>query len=145
MGIKQRLRDSAVRQGHNPTGTDGRATGWMMGRRSSNVRRNRWAVEPHASQPTDRVLELGCGPGVAIAALAGRATRGLVVGVDHSQVMIGQARRRNAAPIRAGRGRVIHPTLELLHLTDGPFDSALAVNTVGMWPEPAVRLRDIGR
>jgi SAM-dependent methyltransferase len=167
MGIKQRLRHSAarqfhdrsgpagsaagwvirrlVRQGHHPTGLTGRAVGWMMGRRSSNVRRNRWAVDLLAVEPTERVLELGCGPGVAIAALASRATRGLVVGVDHSQVMIRQARRRNAAAIRAGRVRVIHAPVEGLHLTDGPFDAALAVNTVGMWPEPTVRLRDIGR
>jgi SAM-dependent methyltransferase len=166
MGIKQRLRHSAarqfhnptgpagsaagwvmgrlVRQGHNPTGPAGRATGWMMGRRSSNVRRNRWAVDLLAVEPTDRVLELGCGPGVAIAALASRATGGLVVGVDHSQVMIRQARRRNAAAIRAGRARVIPAPVERLHLTDGPFDAALAVNTVGMWPEPTARLRHIG-
>jgi SAM-dependent methyltransferase len=94
-------------------------------------------VDLLAVEPTDRVLELGCGPGVALAALASRATRGLVVGVDHSLVMIGQARRRNAAAIRAGRVRVIHAPVE-------PFDAALAVNTVGMWPEPTARLGDIG-
>jgi SAM-dependent methyltransferase len=167
MGIKQRLRHSAVRkfhnptgparsvagwvmgrlfrQGHNPTGPAGRATGWMMGWRSSNVRRNRWAVDLLAVEPTDRVLELGCGPGVAIAALASRATRGLVVGVDHSEVMIRQACRRNAAAIRAGRVRLIHAPVECMHTTEGPFDAALAVNTVGMWPEHTARLRDIGR
>src|ERR671931_393033 len=128
MGVKQRLRHSAVRQFHDPTGPAGRAMGWMMGRRSSNVRRNRWAVELLAVEPTDRVLELGCGPGVAIAALATRATRGLVVGVDHSQVMIRQARRRNRAAIRAGRVRLIHTPVESLSTSDVPFDAALAVN-----------------
>jgi SAM-dependent methyltransferase len=109
MNIKQRLRHSAVRQFHNPTGPAGSAAGWVIGRvvrqahkptgpaghvegwifgrRPSNVRRNRWAVELLEVQPTDRVIELGCGPGVAVAALANRATRGLVVGVDHSEVM----------------------------------------------------------
>jgi SAM-dependent methyltransferase len=67
-----------------------------------------------------------------------------VVGVDHSQEMVRQARRRNAAAIRVGRVRVIHAPVERLHLTDGAFDAALAVNTVGMWPEPTARLRDIG-
>ena len=60
-----------------------------MGRRSSNIKRNRWAVELLDIQPTDRVIEFGCGPGVAIAALAGRADRGLVVGVDHSGLVLG--------------------------------------------------------
>src|ERR671930_1931445 len=138
-------RHGGVAQFHHPTGAVGHVAGWIMGRRSSNVARNRWAVQLLDVQPTDRVIELGFGPGVAIAALATRATRGLVVGVDHSQVMIRQARRRNAAAIRAGRVRLIHAPVEHLQLTDGPFDAALAVNTVGMWPEPTARLRDSGR
>jgi ubiquinone/menaquinone biosynthesis C-methylase UbiE len=143
--FKQRLLRSMMRQFHDPTGPGGHIAGWVMGHRSSNVQRNRWAVELLDVQPTDHVLELGCGPGVAIAALAGRATRGLVVGVDHSEVMIRQARRRNAAAIRQGRVRLIHSPVEGLQVTNGPFDAALAVNNVGMWPEPTTQLRDIGR
>src|SRR5262245_57183906 len=132
-------------QFHQPTGAAGHVVGWIMGRRSSNVARNRWAVQLLDVQPGDRVIELGCGPGVAIAALASRATRGLVVGVDHSQVMIRQARRLNRAAIRAGRVRLIHATVERLSTSDGPFNAALAVNTVGMWPDPAARLRELTR
>jgi SAM-dependent methyltransferase len=132
-------------QFHQPTGAVGHVAGWIMGRRSSNVARNRWAVQLLDVQPTDRVIELGCGPGVAIAALATRATRGLVVGIDHSQVMIRQARRRNRAAIRAGRVRLIHTPVESLSISDGPFNAALAVNTVGMWPDPIARLRELAR
>jgi SAM-dependent methyltransferase len=112
MDIKQRLLRRTMRQFHRPTGPAGHVAGWVMGTRSSNVRPNRWAVELLDIQPTDRVLELGCGPGVAIAAIAGRATRGLVVGVDHSEVMILHARRRNAAAIHARRVRLIHAPVE---------------------------------
>jgi ubiquinone/menaquinone biosynthesis C-methylase UbiE len=98
-----------------------------------------------SENPTDRVIELGCGPGVAIAALATRAIQGLVVGVDHSQVMICQARRRNRAAIRAGRVRLIHAPVQSLSISDGPFNAALAVNTVGMWPDPIARLRELAR
>jgi ubiquinone/menaquinone biosynthesis C-methylase UbiE len=144
MSLKHRLLRQAVRQFHNPTGPAGHLAGWVMGHRTSNVRRNRWAVDLLAIEPSDRVLELGCGPGVAIAALADRATRGLVVGVDRSPVMIQQASRRNAANIRAGRVRLIQAPVERMPTTDAPFDAALAVNNVGIWPEPADRLRDIG-
>jgi ubiquinone/menaquinone biosynthesis C-methylase UbiE len=143
MRIPDRLRRRIVAQAHKPTGPAGHVEGWIFGHRSSNVRRNRWVVELLDVEPSDRVLELGCGPGVAIAALARRATRGLVVGVDHSQVMIGQARRRNAAAVGAGRVRLVHAAVERLQLPDGPFDAALAVNTVGMWPQPTERLREI--
>ena len=144
MSLQQRIVSGAVRQFHEPRGPAGRVAGWVMGRRSSNVQRNRWAVELLDVGPTDRVIELGCGPGVAIAALAGRADRGLVVGVDHSEVMIAQARRRNAEAVRAGRVRLVHAPIDRMHVTDGPFDAALAVNTVGFWPEPAERLRELG-
>lgn len=143
--MQQRLVRSVVRQFHHPTGPGGHVAGWVMGRRSSNVQRNRWAVKLLDVRPTDRVIELGCGPGVAVAALASRAARGLVVGVDHSAVMLRQARRRNAAAIGAGRVRLIHAPVEYLQHADGPFDAALAVNTVGFWSEPTVRLGELGR
>ena len=105
--LPNRVRRGLVAQAHNPTGPVGHVEGWIFGHRSSNVRRNRWAVELIEVKPSDRVIELGRGPGVAVAALASRATQGLVVGVDHSAVMIGQARRRNA---HAKEGRVrSHP------------------------------------
>lgn len=132
------------RQAHNPTGLAGHVVVWILGRRPSNVQRNRWAVGLLQIQPTDRVIELGCGPGVAVAALADRATRGLVVGVDQSKVVIDQARWRNKAAIRQGRVRLIHAPVERMAVADGPFDAALAVNTVGMWPDPTTRLREIG-
>jgi SAM-dependent methyltransferase len=144
MGITDRLRRRLVAQAHNPTGPVGHVVGWIFGRRSSNVRRNRWAVELLEVKPSDRIIELGCGPGVALAALAGRATQGLVVGVDHSAVVIRQARRRNAGAVAEGRVRLVHAPVEHLQVDDGPFDAALAVNTVGMWPEPTIRLREIG-
>ena len=46
----------------------GHVAGWIMGRRSSNLKRNHWAVRLLDVGPIDRVIELGCGPGVAIAA-----------------------------------------------------------------------------
>jgi ubiquinone/menaquinone biosynthesis C-methylase UbiE len=129
-------------QFHNPTGLGGRIAGWMMSSRSSNVARNHWAVQLLDVQPTDRILELGCGPGVGVAALARQANRGLVIGVDQSRVMIRQARRRNRAAVRAGRVRLIQAAVQDLAIDADPFDAALAVNTVGMWPEPVARLRE---
>jgi SAM-dependent methyltransferase len=154
MSIEERLLDRIMRwwgprgglaQFHRPTGTAGHIVGWIMGRRQSNVARSRWAVELLDVQPTERVIEFGCGPGVAVAALADRATHGLVVGVDHSEVMIRQARRRNRAAVRAGRVRLVCAPVEKLSVRDGPFDAALAVNTVGMWPDPALRLCELAR
>jgi ubiquinone/menaquinone biosynthesis C-methylase UbiE len=54
-------------------------------------------------QPTDRVLEVGFGPGIAISELSQRVgPSGHVFGVDRSAVMLEHATRRNAAAIRSG-------------------------------------------
>jgi SAM-dependent methyltransferase len=158
MTTTDRVRRSVVRQFHNPAGPGGHFVGWVMGHRGSNVARSRWAVGLLAVAPDARVLELGCGPGVALAALAERAVDGLVVGVDHSAVMIRQARRRNAAAVAAGRVHLVcSPVEDVLPAArpgrglagppagpfGTPFDAVLAVNSVGFWPEPEVRLASV--
>lgn len=116
-----------------------------MAHRRSNQQRNSWAVSLLDVQPTDRMLEIGFGPGVAIAELAGRATRGHVYGVDHSEVMVHQASRRNAAAIRAHRVHLAHASVDQLPSFDEPLDAILAVNSVGFWPNPVERLRQLRR
>ncbi|HMF05224.1 MAG TPA: SAM-dependent methyltransferase, partial [Acidimicrobiia bacterium] len=88
MGLKQKTMRAMVAQFHRPHGLGGRAAGWVMAHRGSNRKRNVWAAGLLDVQPEDRVLEIGFGPGIAIEATAGRATRGLVAGVDHSELMV---------------------------------------------------------
>jgi ubiquinone/menaquinone biosynthesis C-methylase UbiE len=127
----------------NPRGALGHLAGWVMGRRSSNVRRSRWAVDLLDIQAGDRLLEVGCGPGVAIAAAA--TPGATVVGVDRSAVMIGQARRRNRRAVRAGGVELHTGRVEDLPAFDEPFDKALAVNTVGHWNDPIGGLTSLRR
>ncbi|MEV6108876.1 methyltransferase domain-containing protein [Streptomyces sp. NPDC051940] len=138
--FKQRLIRRGVRQFGHPRGLPGRLAGWVMGHRPSNVRRNRWAVALLDVQPADRVLEVGFGPGVAIAELARRATAGRVYGVDHSAVMARQARRRNAAAVRAGRVTLVHTSVDRLPGLGAPLDAVLAVNSLGFWTDQGQRL-----
>jgi cyclopropane fatty-acyl-phospholipid synthase-like methyltransferase len=84
-------------------------------------------------QPSDRVLEIGFGPGIAVRELARRATHGKVVGIDRSAVMRAQAARRNTAAIRAGRVSLDVASVEDPPDFDRRFDRILAVNNMGMW------------
>jgi len=54
-----------------------------------------WAVDLVDPGPADRVLEVGCGPGVAAALIAARLTTGRLVAVDRSAVAV----RRTAARV----------------------------------------------
>lgn len=141
--MKDQLRRRIVAQFHHPRGLPGRLVGWEMALRPSNRKRNAWAVSLMDVQPSDRVLEIGFGPGIAVREIARRATRGEVVGIDRSAVMRAQAARRNRLAIRAGRVSLLVASVDDLPPFDRPFDKVLAVNNLGMWPEPAVRLEEL--
>jgi trans-aconitate methyltransferase len=134
-----------VRQFHHPTGPVGRVVGRIMATRSSNVQRNRWAVDQLAVRPTDRVLEIGFGPGVALEALLARVTDGVVHGIDHSELMVRMAGRRNARALADGRLRLTHAGVADLDDELAPLDLILAVNNMGMWPDPPAQLRRLER
>jgi len=134
-----------IGQAHHPRGSAGRVTAWEMAHRPSNRQRSRWAVALLDVRPADRILEIGFGPGIAIAELA-RAGAGHAYGVDHSAVMLRQASKRNAAAIRAGRVTLANASVDRLPpALDGPFDAILAVNSLGFWPAPGQRLAELRR
>jgi SAM-dependent methyltransferase len=143
IAVVRALDRDVIGQAHHPRGAAGNVNGWVFAHRPSNRQRNRWVVSLLAVRPADRVLEIGFGPGVAVAELA-RAGAGHVYGIDHSRVMLRQASRRNAAAIRAGRVTLINASVnQLPPALDGPFDAILAVNSLGFWPAPAERLADL--
>lgn len=134
---------AAARQFGRPSGLAGRLAGWIMARRPSNRERNRRTVELLGIGPEDSVLEIGFGPGVALEDVARRATRGRIVGIDHSPLMVAMASRRNAAAIADGRMTLRVAPAEPLPDLGGGFDKALAVNVAMFWSEPVATLRRI--
>ena len=134
-----------IGQAHHPRGAAGRVTAWEMAHRPSNRQRNGWVVSLLGVLSTDQILEIGFGPGVAVAELV-RAGAGHVYGIDHSGVMVQQASRRNAAAIRAGRVTLIRASVDQLPpALDGPFDAIVAVNSLAFWPAPTERLAELRR
>ena len=143
MDRKQKLAMAIRSQFMRPRSFAGWLVGWEMALRSSNRKRNVWAVGLLGVEPTDRVLEIGFGPGIAIRELSHRATHGLVCGVDHSEVMVRQATKRNRDAVRAGRVDLRCGSAEHLPAFKEPFEKVLAVNNMGMWREPDERLKEL--
>ena len=139
------MRAAIYRQFKKPEGFLGRMAGWIMASRSSNQERNRWTVDLLDLQPSDRVLEIGHGPGLALALAAGRVTSGEIAGIDHSSVMLEQATARNAAAIQAGRMRLSLGGLDDLGSLGGPFDKVYSVNVAMFWADRAGALAAIRR
>jgi ubiquinone/menaquinone biosynthesis C-methylase UbiE len=98
--------------------------------------RLRSVVEQLDIQPGDRVLEIGCGHGVAATLVCERLEEGHLTAIDRSAKMIQAATRRNAANIEAGRAEFLVATLEDLDLGDRRFDKIFAVRVGLFYREP---------
>lgn len=137
------LRSYITSQFRLPRGLVGRLAGHIMAR--SNRELNAWVPETLAPRATDRLLEIGFGPGTLIAELARLFPEAVIFGVDPSPEMLLQARRRNLAAIRRGRVVLRHGTAEALRFPEAHFDRACAVNVSSLWVDPVAALREIRR
>ena len=99
--LRVRIARWVNRQAAHPRGPFGRFLGWNWARETAVV--NATTLDLLSLEPESHVLELGCGPGVALHEAARRASRGHLVGLDVSELMIATARRRNRSAIRQGR------------------------------------------
>ena len=94
--------------------------------------RHRRIVERLDVQPNDRVLEIGCGHGVAADLICERLDGGSLTAIDRSPKMIEAARRRNAQHVASGTARFLVGALEDFDLGESTFDKILAVR-VGLF------------
>jgi ubiquinone/menaquinone biosynthesis C-methylase UbiE len=102
--------------------------------------RLRSVVEQLNVRPDDRVLEIGCGHGVAATLVCERLEGGHLTAIDRSAKMIRAAARRNAAHVEAGRAEFLVATLEDLDLGERRFDKIFAVR-VGLFHRAPERAR----
>jgi trans-aconitate methyltransferase len=135
------VRDRVVGQFKKPSGPFGHIVGWIMAARGSNRGRSRWTIDLLHIGPDDRVLELGCGPGVALEQVARRLLSGTILGIDHSPVMVKQAARRNREAIAAGRVLLRAGTIEDVRAAGSPFTKIFSVNVIQFVPDKAAFFR----
>ena len=87
-----------------------------------------------------RVLEVGCGHGVAASFVCERLRGGRLTAIDRSPAMIEAARKRNAGHIAAGTAESIVAALEEPALGARRFDLVFAVR-VGLFQREPERAR----
>ena len=121
--------------------------GWIIASIMARETRaaNLSVIEALGIAPGDHVLDIGCGHGRSLAALAARAPKGKVVGADPSALMADMAVRRNRSLVRKGRVRVVIAGAEALPFPDAAFDRALCVHVVYFWADLDACLREIAR
>ena len=99
-----------------------------------------WAVETLEVRSADRLLEVGCGHGVAVSLVCERLTTGTITAIDRSPKMIEIATRRNREHVDAGRAVLAAIALEDADLGDRRFDKVFAFNVAPFWQQPEAAL-----
>jgi cyclopropane fatty-acyl-phospholipid synthase-like methyltransferase len=99
-----------------------------------------WAIGHLDIGPGERLLEIGCGRGVAMALAAERLVDGHIVGLDRSEGAIGSAKDRNHAAIAAGKASVVLGRLADYATSGVAFDTVFAINVNLFWLEAAREL-----
>ncbi len=86
-----------------------------------------WAVDTLAIKPTDRLLEIGCGHGVAVSLACEKLDGGSITAIDRSPKMIAMASKRNAAHVTAGRASFQTVSLHEADFGNARFDKVFAI------------------
>jgi ubiquinone/menaquinone biosynthesis C-methylase UbiE len=97
-----------------------------------------WAVEMLELSPSDRLLEIGCGSGVAASLVCERLISGRIVAIDRSAAMIQLASKRNRTHLASGKAAFLATALGEAELGEQRFDKAFAVN-VGLFSQQPTR------
>jgi SAM-dependent methyltransferase len=104
-----------------------------------------WAADTLALHPADRVLEVGCGHGVAVSLVCERLTSGRITAIDRSQKMIEMAARRNRDHVAAGKAVLKVVALEKADFGEERFDKVFAFNVAPFWRQPKEALQIVRR
>jgi cyclopropane fatty-acyl-phospholipid synthase-like methyltransferase len=99
--------------------------------------RLRWVVGLLDVRPGDRILELGCGNGVAVSLICDQLGTGMITAVDRSPAAVERAARRNAPYVAEGRARLSCLDIADVGRLGRGYDKVFAVNVNLFWTRGA--------
>lgn len=141
--VQKRLQTWIDSQYENPRGIVGTYIGEKM------VRQHRvevdWTIEQIQIQPNDRILDVGCGAGDALAQMLRGYNHVHVTGLDRSPTIVRSALRRNRTDVQAGRANVVEGNLGTLPFPDVQFDRVFSIHTLYFWDDVPAVLDEIER
>jgi ubiquinone/menaquinone biosynthesis C-methylase UbiE len=95
--------------------------------------RIRWAVDVMDIQPSDHILEIGCGPGAGAEAICEQLETGRLFAIDRSESGVDRTKRRCARFLEAGRLTVRQIDLATLRVPVKRLNKVFAFNVNLFW------------
>ena len=132
-----------AKQLRKPEGDIGKEVGRTMA--EMNEQANALTLACLDIQPEDHVLEIGFGPGEALAEAVSMTRDGFVAGIDHSQEMVDMASARNQRSIIQDRLELTVGDASSLPYEDESFDKVFSINVLHFWEDPALPLAEMRR
>lgn len=126
-----------------PEGSVGTEVGTAMAQ--FNIGAIAFTIECLQVQPNDHILEIGFGPGEAIAEIVRLTPSGYIAGIDHSQAMLAMAQHRNHKAMMQEHVELTLGDARELPYEDESFDKVFAVNVFHFWPDPTRELAQCRR
>jgi ubiquinone/menaquinone biosynthesis C-methylase UbiE len=136
VGISQKI----ISQGVEPHGALGWVTAWIMPVLSGTYCGD--VAGLLRLLPDDEILDVACGSGVFLKQRAAHVSH--VAGLDHSDIQLRMARKRNRDRIAAGTAEIVKGDATALPWPDDRF-SAVTCNCVGCFAQPLESLKEMYR
>lgn len=138
----ERALAALARQLGEPTGFVGKIVGRLLNRGNRSLVAA--AVAAADCGPAAEVADVGFGGGVGLGLLLDRDCA-VVHGVEMSETMLTEAKRRFAEPVSRGRLRLHSGRMESLPLADSALDAIISTNTIYFVPDLAAALSELTR
>lgn len=138
-----------AKQSRHPSGLVGAVVARVMA--FDTAKANDAALRAFAAKPGEDILEIGSGHGRSLGLLANAvcpdadSAAGFVAGLDPSDVMLSEARRRNASHIRRGNVVVEKGSVDAIPFPDQRFDGLFSFACLHFWSDLSLGFAEIRR
>jgi len=132
-----------VKQCRNPSGRFGKFVARAMN--LGHARMRNWGLGHIPIGSDAKILDIGCGGGGTVKALAKYTPNGKVCGIDYSADMVQLSMKVNNPLIKKGLVEIKQGAVSSLPFADNIFDLATAFETYYFWPNLIDDLKEIRR
>ena len=130
-------------QGGKPSGLFGTITGKLMNIFHGTI--HKWGLQNCSINENYICLDIGCGGGNAVKAIAEKAIKGKIYGLDHSLEMVNLSRKLNSSLISKGLVEINQGSVSALPYSDSQFDLVTAFETIQFWTNLEKDLKEVKR